>query len=66
MRGMRSSFPRLNDSIKYEESGERKIDMKMMVLLFNLSRLVGINQIRNAYIPYLDRTANYIAGRQYD
>ncbi len=62
-----SAVPRLNDSIKYEESGERKIDMKMMVLLFNLwSRLVGINQIRNVYMPYLDRTANYIAGQQYD
>jgi hypothetical protein len=65
MRGMRSSFPRLNDKIRFEEAGERKIDMKLMVLLFNLrSRLVGINQIRNVYMPYLDRSANYIALQQ--
>ena len=63
MHGLRSSFPRLNDKIRFEESGERKIDMKLMVLLFNLrSRLVGINQIRNVYMSYLDRDANYIAG----
>jgi hypothetical protein len=65
MRGMRSSFPRLNDKIRFEEAGERKIDMKLMVLLFNLrSRLVGINQIWNVYMPYLDRSANYIALQQ--
>ena len=63
MHGLRSSFPRLNDKIRFEESGERKIDMKLIVLFINLrSCLVGINQKRNEYMPYLDCDANYIAG----
>ena len=63
MRGLRSSFPRINDKIRWEDAGERKIDLKMMVLLFNLrSHLVGINQIRNVYMPYLETDANNIVG----
>ena len=59
MRALQSSFPRLKDRLIYEETGERKIILKMLVLLFNVrSRRVGINQILNTYMPALERNAN--------
>ena len=55
MRGLQGSFPRLRDRIKYEDRGERRINIKMMTLLFNLrSNLVGINQIKSVYMPILE------------
>ena len=61
MRALQSSFPRLKDRMIYEETGERKIIMKMMILLFNLrSRQVGINQILNTYMPALQRNADNV------
>jgi hypothetical protein len=58
MRAPQSSFPRLKDRfIDDEEFGERKIILKMILLLYNLqARKVGINQIKNTYMPAL--TAN--------
>ena len=54
MRMMQSSFPRLCDKFPYETRGERRISLKMMVLLYNLrARMVGINQIRNVFMPAL-------------
>ena len=35
MRSLQSSFPRLGDRLVYEERGERRIMMKMMILLYN-------------------------------
>ena len=59
MRAIQSSFPRLKDTVKYEELGERRTMMKMVLLLYNLrARLVGINQIRNVYMPMLEVDAN--------
>ena len=59
MRAIQSSFPRLKDRFIYEEYGERKIIFKFMLLLYNVrARKVGINQIRNTYMPYLNRDAN--------
>jgi len=59
MRGFQASFPRMKDCFDYEERGERRIIMIMYVLLFNLrSRLVGIDQIRNVYMPWLAREVN--------
>ena len=43
----------------YEETGEWRVIMKMMILLFNIhSRRVGINQILNTYMPALQRDVN--------
>ena len=43
----------------YEETGEWRVIMKMMILLFNArSRRVGINQILNTYMPALERDVN--------
>jgi hypothetical protein len=56
---MQASFPRIRDRFVYEERGERRIVLKMFVLLYNMrARMVGINQIRNTYMPHLLRNAN--------
>jgi hypothetical protein len=50
MRMFQTSFPRVKDRIVYEERGERRICLKMLVLLYNMhARMVSINQIRNTY-----------------
>jgi hypothetical protein len=42
------------DKFPFETKGERRIAIKMMVLLYNLrARLVGINQIKNVFMPSL-------------
>ena len=59
MRAFQSSFPRLKDRFIHEENGERRIIMKMSLLLYNLrARRVGINQIRSVYLPALDVNVN--------
>ena len=56
---IQASFPRICDWFIYEEHGEQRIVLKMFVLLYNLrARMVGINQIRNTYMPHLQRNAN--------
>lgn len=59
MRGLQGSFPRLKDRFKIEDFGERKIILEMIVLLYNArANKVGINQIRNTYMPWLESTDN--------
>lgn len=59
MRAFKGNFAVLKDRIMYEERGERKIVLWCIVLLFNLrTRLVGINQILNAYMTHLSVEAN--------
>jgi hypothetical protein len=59
MRAIQSSFPRLNDKFPFEAQGERRNSIKMMVLIYNLcARLVGINQIRNFFLPALNVDAD--------
>ena len=56
---MQASFPRVKDRFVYEERGERRIVLKMFVLLYNMRvRMIGINQIQNTYMPHLERDAN--------
>lgn len=58
MHGFQSSFPRVKDRFRFERNGERKRIIHLMILLFNLrSRRVGINQIRNVYMPCLQKEA---------
>lgn len=62
MRAIQSSFPRLKDRIFYEESGvERRIFLSLMPLLYNF-RLhhVGLNQLRNTYMPHLSADSRYL------
>ena len=59
MRAIQSSFPRLKDTIVYEEYGERRIIFNCLLHLYNLrAQIVGVNQIANVYLPALDHDAN--------
>jgi hypothetical protein len=54
MRSFQSSFPRIKDRLVYEENGERKLILQMLVLLFNYrANKVGISQIKNTHMPHL-------------
>ena len=56
---IQTSFPRLKVRFVYEERGEQRIYLKMLVLIYNMrARMVGINQIRNTYMKYLMQDAN--------
>jgi hypothetical protein len=49
----------VKDGFVYEERGERRVCLKMLVLLYNMrARMVGINQIRNTDMKDLMRYAN--------
>ncbi len=59
MRAIQSSFPRLKDTFIYEDTGECRILMTMVCLLYNLcARTVGINQIKNVFMKHLNEDAN--------
>jgi len=63
MRAIQSSFPCLKDTFVYEDTGERRILMKMLCLLYNLrARSVGINQIKNVFMKQLEEDANNEVG----
>lgn len=60
MRAIQGSMPRLKDALVYEENGERKLILKLVPLLYNLRiARVGLNQIKNTYLPHLSVDANY-------
>ena len=62
MRAIQASFPRLKDVVGWEDFGERGKIMHVMLLLYNLrARRVGINQIRNTYMPHLSTNASTVA-----
>ncbi len=59
MHSFQSSFPRLRDRIRYEERGERLETMRMFVYLYNFrTNLVGCNQIRSTFAPWLEAQAD--------
>ena len=61
MRAIQGSFPRLKDTIKFERNGERKIILRLAVLLYNYRlEVVGLNQIRNVYVSEWSRDASNI------
>ena len=60
MRAIQSSFPRLKDTLHYEEHGEQRLIFSSLFLIYNLrAHLVGLNQLQNVYFPILrERNAN--------
>ena len=59
MRSFQASFPRIKDRIIYEEKGERKLILEMLVYLFNFrANKVGISQIKNTYLTPLLKEGN--------
>jgi hypothetical protein len=54
MRALQGLFPWLKEKILFEERGDRKIRLNLMVLLYNFQvSKVGQNQIGSVYMPYL-------------
>ena len=50
MRIIEGSFSRLKDTLMFEEMGDRKVILQLMVHLYNFQTAqVGINQIMNSY-----------------
>ena len=61
MRVLQSSFPRMKDKIVMKDTDETRKCIKLFALLSNFrSNCVGINQIRNVYMPWLSLKANEI------
>ena len=61
MRQIQAKFPRLTDDMPYEEQGERKITLNLMILLYNFQTArVGMNQILNSYMLEHSADANYL------
>ena len=59
MRAFQASFPRLKDRLIYEERGERRLILELALLLFNYrTNKVGLNQIRNTYMEWLESDPN--------
>jgi hypothetical protein len=59
MRALQASFPRLKDRLIYEDRGERRLIMNLIVLLYNFrASVVGLNQIQSSFMPWLQRSAN--------
>ena len=60
MRAIQSSFPRLKDTLPYEEHGERRLIFSSLFLIYNLwACLVGLNQLQNEYFPiFREHNAN--------
>jgi hypothetical protein len=56
---IQTSFPWIKDQFVYKERGERRICLKMLILIYNMrARMVRINQIRNTYMNHLEQNAN--------
>jgi hypothetical protein len=59
MRTLQSLCLCLKDTFVYEDTGEHRILMKMVCLLYNLrARTIGINQIKNVFMSHLNVDAN--------
>ena len=59
MRSLQGGMPRIKNTFYYEERGERGVIIEMVIRLFNIrARLVGISQIRSAFMPNLALSAN--------
>ena len=60
MRMIQGQFPRMCDNITYEEFGERKIILHLLVLLYNFqASTVGINMILNTYMSQTEGFYSY-------
>jgi DDE superfamily endonuclease len=60
MHQLKSKFPRMNDTIKYETRGHRLLDLSLMVRLYNHQCVsIGMNQILNTYMPGESREYQY-------
>jgi hypothetical protein len=57
MRALQGSFPRIKDRIPYEERGERKFLIQLVILMNNFrAATMGFNQIQTVYAKELRRS----------
>lgn len=60
MRMIGAQFPRLKDNMPYEEFGERKVILALMLVLYNYqASQVGINEILNSFMHKTDGSFYY-------
>ena len=56
MGALQSGFPRITDTIRWEDYGKRALLLECMIFLYNYRvETVGLNQIRTVYMPCLER-----------
>jgi hypothetical protein len=61
MRQIQAKFPRLEDDVHYEEQGERKVTLNLMVLLYNFQTArVGMNQTQAVCMLEQSPDANFL------
>jgi DDE superfamily endonuclease len=58
MYALQGSFPRLRDKIVWEDRGERRISILVIMLIYNFRAMtVGQNQLQSVFMPNLIRNA---------
>jgi len=63
MRAIQAAFPRVKETIPFEESGERRVVLTLLPLLYNFRlETVGLNQIRNTFCLGWSRDADFFIG----
>jgi hypothetical protein len=61
MRAIQGAFPRMKDAIRIEENGERAVILNLLPLLYNYRLAkVGLNQLRNVYVPSWSVDAEFL------
>ena len=60
MRMIQGGFPRVKDKWRFEEFGERRVIMTLMVLLYNFqASTVGVNHILNSFMSRTEGFYSY-------
>ena len=60
MRQIQAQFPRLKDQLMFEEFGERKVILNLMILMYNFNTAkIGINEILNSFMTKTKGFYNY-------
>jgi hypothetical protein len=61
MRAIQGAFPRMKDTIRVEENGERSVILNLLPFLYNYRLAkVGLNQLRNVYVPSWSVDADFL------
>jgi hypothetical protein len=62
MHQIRCKFPRMDDTIRYEEKGLRRLDLSLMIRLYNHQcETIGMNQILNTFMLQVSKEKKYFS-----
>jgi hypothetical protein len=62
MHQIRCKFPRMDDTIRYEERGVRRLDLSLMIRLYNHQcETIGMNQILTTFMSQLSKEKKYFS-----